>query len=81
MDPEGSQCIRRSNTLEVKTPSLIVVIAIPLTYIYKFCYITIRCCSYDNNPCIVLILYIYTNYSPLGDILVLVPLVFLSRTG
>jgi hypothetical protein len=50
MDPEGSQCIQRNNTLEVKTPSLIVVIVIPPTYISKVCYIISRCCSYDNNP-------------------------------
>jgi hypothetical protein len=50
MDPEGSQCIQRNNTLEVKTPGLIVVIVIPLTYISKVCYITSRCCSCDNNP-------------------------------
>jgi hypothetical protein len=50
MDPEGSQCIHRNNTLEVKTPGLIVVIVIPLTYISKVCYITSRCCSYDINP-------------------------------
>ena len=30
-----SQCIQRNNTLEVKTPSLIVLIIMPLTYIYK----------------------------------------------
>jgi hypothetical protein len=30
MDPEESQCIQRNNTLEVKTPGLIVVIVIPL---------------------------------------------------
>jgi hypothetical protein len=35
MDPEGSQCIQRNNTLKVKTPSLIVVIVISLTYISK----------------------------------------------
>jgi hypothetical protein len=35
MDPEGSQCIQRNNTLKVKTPGLIVVIVIPLTYISK----------------------------------------------
>jgi hypothetical protein len=50
MDPEGSQCIQRNNILEVKTPGLIVLIIMPLTYIYKVCYITIRCCSCDNNP-------------------------------
>jgi hypothetical protein len=50
LDPEGSQCIQRNNTLEVKTPSLIIVIVIPLTYISKGCYITSRCCSCDNNP-------------------------------
>jgi hypothetical protein len=50
LDPEGSQCIQRNNTLEVKTPGLIVVIVIPLTYISKVCYITSRCCSCDNNP-------------------------------
>jgi hypothetical protein len=32
MDPEGSQCIQRNNALKVKTPGLIVVIIIPLTY-------------------------------------------------
>jgi hypothetical protein len=48
-DPEGSQCIKR-NKLEVKTLGLIIVIVIPLTYISKVCYITSRCCSYDNNP-------------------------------
>jgi hypothetical protein len=36
MDPEGSQCIQRNNTLEVKTPGLIVLIIMPLTYISKF---------------------------------------------
>jgi hypothetical protein len=50
MDPEGSLCIQRNNTLEVKTPGFIVVIVIPLTYISKVCYITSRCCSCDNNP-------------------------------
>jgi hypothetical protein len=50
MDPEGSQCIQKNNTLEVKTPGLIVEIVIPLTYIFKVCYITSRCCSCDNNP-------------------------------
>jgi hypothetical protein len=50
MDREGSQCIQRNNTLEVKTPGLIVVIFIPLTYISKVCYITSRCYSCDNNP-------------------------------
>jgi hypothetical protein len=35
MDPEGSQCIHWNNTPEVKTPGLIVVIVIPLTYISK----------------------------------------------
>jgi hypothetical protein len=49
MDPEGSRCIQRNNTLEVKTPGLIVLIVIPLIYISKFFYIT-RCCSCDNNP-------------------------------
>jgi hypothetical protein len=33
MDPEGSHYIQRNNTLEVKTPGLIVVIVIPLIYI------------------------------------------------
>jgi hypothetical protein len=36
--------------MEVKTPGLIVVIVIPLTYISKVRYITSRCCSCDNNP-------------------------------
>jgi hypothetical protein len=49
LDPEGSQCIQRNNTLEVKTPGLIIVIVIPLTYISNFFYITSRCCSCDNN--------------------------------
>jgi hypothetical protein len=35
MDQEGSQCIQRNNTLEVKNPGLIVVIVIPLTCISK----------------------------------------------
>jgi hypothetical protein len=35
MDLEESQCIKRNNTLKVKTPGLIVVIVIPLTYISK----------------------------------------------
>ena len=35
MDSEGSQCIQRNNTLEVKTPGLIVLIIMPLTYISK----------------------------------------------
>jgi hypothetical protein len=35
LNPEGSQCIQRNNTLEVKTPGLIVVIVILLTYISK----------------------------------------------
>ena len=35
MDLEGSQCIQRNNTLEVKTPGLIVLIIMPLTYISK----------------------------------------------
>jgi hypothetical protein len=51
MDPEGSQCIQRNNTLEVKTPCLIVVIVIPLTYISKVCYITSRCCSCESLNC------------------------------
>jgi hypothetical protein len=50
VDPEGYQCIQRNNTLKVKTPGLIVDIGIPLTYIYKVCYLTSRCCSCDNNP-------------------------------
>jgi hypothetical protein len=50
VDREGSQCIQRNNTLEVKTPGLIVIIVIPLTYISKVCYITSRCCSHDNIP-------------------------------
>jgi hypothetical protein len=36
MDLEGSQCIQRNNTLEVKTPGLIVLIIMPLTHISKF---------------------------------------------
>ena len=36
MDPEGSQCIKRNNILEVKTQGLIVLIIMPLTYISKF---------------------------------------------
>jgi len=35
VDPERSQCIQRSNTLEVMTPGLIVLIIMPLTYISK----------------------------------------------
>jgi hypothetical protein len=35
MDPERSQCIQKNNTLEVKTPSLFVLISMPLTYISK----------------------------------------------
>jgi hypothetical protein len=35
MDPEESQCIHKNNTLEVKTPGLIVLISMPLTYISK----------------------------------------------
>jgi hypothetical protein len=50
MDIEGSQCIKRNNTLEVRTPGLIVVIVIPLTHIPKVCYITSRCCIWENNP-------------------------------
>jgi hypothetical protein len=50
MDPEGSQCIQRNNTLEVKTPGLVVLIIMSLNYISKVYYITSRCCSYDNNP-------------------------------
>jgi hypothetical protein len=50
MDLEGYQCIQKNNTLEVKTPDLIVEIVIPLTYISKVCYITSRYCSCDNNP-------------------------------
>jgi hypothetical protein len=50
MDLEGSQCIKRNKPLKLKTPSLIVLIFIPLTYISKVCYITSRCCSCDNNP-------------------------------
>jgi hypothetical protein len=45
MNPEGSQCIQRNNTLEVKTPGLIVVIVILLTYVSKVFYITSKCCS------------------------------------
>jgi hypothetical protein len=63
MDPEGSQYIQRNNTLEVKTPGLIVVIVIPLIYICKVCYITSRCCSCDNIPQIVLILEMYSLFS------------------
>jgi hypothetical protein len=33
MDPEGSQCIQRNNTLKIKTLGLIVVIVILPTYI------------------------------------------------
>jgi hypothetical protein len=35
MDPEGSQCTQSNNTWEVKTPGLIVLIIMPLTYISK----------------------------------------------
>jgi hypothetical protein len=63
MNQEGSQCIHRNNTLEVKTPGLIVIIVIPLTYISKFFYITGRCCSRDNIPQIVLILEMYSLLS------------------
>ncbi len=35
MDPEGYQRIQRNNTLEMKTPSLIVLINMPLIYISK----------------------------------------------
>jgi hypothetical protein len=63
MDLEGSQCIQRNNTLKVKTPGLIVIIVIPLTYISKVCYITSRCCSRDNIPQIVLILEMYSLFS------------------
>jgi hypothetical protein len=35
VDPEGSPCIQRNNTLEVKTPGLIVLIIMPLTFISK----------------------------------------------
>jgi hypothetical protein len=35
MDPERSQCIQKNNTLEVKTPGLIVLISMPLNYIAK----------------------------------------------
>jgi hypothetical protein len=48
--PEGSQCIHRNNTLEVRTPCLIIVIVIPLTYISKVFYINSKCCSCANNP-------------------------------
>jgi hypothetical protein len=50
MDPEGPHRIQKNNTLEVKTPGLIVEIVIPLTYIYEVYYITSRCCSCDINP-------------------------------
>ena len=50
LDPEGSQCIQRNNTLEVKTLGFLLVIVIPLTYISKVFYITSRCFSCDNNP-------------------------------
>jgi hypothetical protein len=50
LDREGSQCIKRKNTLELKTLGLIIVIFIPLTYISKVCYITSKCCSCDNIP-------------------------------
>ena len=78
MDPEGSQCIQRNNTLEVKTPGLIVVIVIPLTYIYKFFYITRRCCSCDNNPLKKIIpemysLFSFRRYSCFGSSCFLVP--------
>ena len=63
MDQEGSKCIQRNNTLEVKNPGLIVIIVIPLTYISKVCYITSRCCSRDNIPQIVLILEMYSLLS------------------
>jgi hypothetical protein len=49
LDPKGSQCIQRNNSLEVKTPGLIIVIVIPLTYISKVFYITSRCCSCEKN--------------------------------
>jgi hypothetical protein len=35
MDQEGSQCIQRNNTLEVKTPGLMALIIMSLTYISK----------------------------------------------
>jgi hypothetical protein len=50
MDLERSQYIQRNNTLEVKTPGLIVVIVIPLICISKFCFITSKCYSRDNIP-------------------------------
>jgi hypothetical protein len=78
MDQYGSQCIQRNNTLEVKTPGLIVIIVIPLTYISKVCYITSRCCSRDNIPKIVLILEMYSlfsfrRYSFVGSFFFIVP--------
>jgi hypothetical protein len=35
MDPEKSQCIQKNNTLEVKTPGLIVLFIMTITYISK----------------------------------------------
>ena len=35
MDPKKSQCIQKNNTLEVKTPGLIVLFIMTITYISK----------------------------------------------
>jgi hypothetical protein len=35
MDLEKSQCIQKNNTLEVKTPSLIVLFIMTITYFSK----------------------------------------------
>jgi hypothetical protein len=35
MDPDGSQCIQKNNTLEVKTPGLVVLISMHSIYISK----------------------------------------------
>jgi hypothetical protein len=35
IDPEKSRCIQKNNTLEVKTPGLIVFFIMTITYISK----------------------------------------------
>jgi hypothetical protein len=62
MDPKGSQCIQRNTTLEVKTPGLIVLIVMPLTYIYKVATFQIGVVAVTTILKIVLILDMYSLF-------------------
>jgi hypothetical protein len=74
MGPEKSQCIQKNNTLKVKTPSLIVLIIIPITYISKVVTLQVGVVAVTT----ILKMFSFkrcTHESPLGDILVLFPFI------